>query len=225
MVLLGMVVLSINCIESPSAFVGPTFDTQLSIPVIDTTKYFVDFAQSNSVFILNPADSTYSTIFSTLPIPVDTLTNQPPRIALGEIGVKGLSTTLKNISAIDGTMNFEFTNRIPIALSFQVHFLKWDSAGTHSDTLFKIFPDSLIQAPAVDGNGFAINPRISNVAVIFTGEQINLMPQADSIFIELYFYAGNELKSVKFKKDDYIQNRTSFSARYTINKPQTENGK
>jgi hypothetical protein len=106
-----------------------------------------------------------------------------------------------------------------------VHFLKWDSAGTHSDTLFRISPDSLIQTPAVDMNGFALNPKISNIAVIFTGEQINLMPQADSIFIKLYFNVGNELKSVKFKKDDYIQNRTSFNARYTINKPQRENGK
>jgi hypothetical protein len=220
-----LVFTSFSCIESPTAFVGPTFDTQISIPVIDTTKYFIDFARSNSVFILNHADSTYSTIFSTLPIPIDTLTNQPARVALGEIGVKGLSATLKNISAIDGTMNFEFTNRIPIALSFQVHFLKWDSAATHSDTLFRISPDSLIQAPAVDINGFAINPRISNIAVIFTGEQIDLMPQADSIFIKLYFNVGNELKSVKFKKDDYIRNRTSFHARYTINKPERENGK
>jgi hypothetical protein len=77
----------------------------------------------------------------------------------------------------------------------------------------------------VDINGFAINPRISNIAVIFTGEQIDLMPQADSIFIKLYFNVGNELKSVKFKKDDYIRNRTSFHARYTINKPERENGK
>ena len=178
---------SFSCIESPSSFVGPTFDTQISIPVIDTTKYFIDFARSNSVFILNPADSTYSTIFSVLPIPIDTLSNQPDRLALGEIGVKGLSTTLKNITAIDGAMNFEFTNRIPIALSFQADFLKWDSAGTRSDTLFRISPDSLIQAPAVDLNGFALNPKISNIAVNFTGEQINLMPQADSIFIKFYF--------------------------------------
>jgi hypothetical protein len=223
--ILVMSVISFNCIESPLESVAPTFDTQISIPVIDTTQYFIDFARKNSVFVFNPADSTYSTIFSTVPIPIDTLTNRPVQVALGEFGVKGFSTTLKNISAIDGTMNFEFTNRIPITLLFQVRFLKWDSAGAHSDTLFKISPDSLIKAPAVDMNGFAINPKISNIAVIFTGEQIDMMPQADSIFIKLYFNLGNELNSVKFKRDDYIRNRNSFKARYTINKPQRENGK
>jgi hypothetical protein len=216
---------SFSCVESPSEFVGPTFDTQISIPVIDTTKYFIDFARTNSIFVFNPVDSTYSTIFSSVPNPIDTLTNQSVQAALGEFSAKGFSMTLKNISAIDGTINFEFTNRIPIALSFQVRFLKWDSAGAHSDTLFKISPDSLIKAPSVDMNGFAINPKTSNIAVILTGEQIDMMPQADSIFIKLYFYLGNELNSVKFKRDDYIRNRTSFNARYKINKPQSENGK
>jgi len=226
MLLLVMSVLSFNCIESPSEFVGPTFDTQLSIPVLDTTQYFSDFAKKTSVFKFNPADSTYSTIVQ---IPIDTITNQPEssrrQVDLGESGVKGFSTTLKNFSAIDGTMNFEFTNRIPIELSFQARFLKWDSAGAHSDTLFKISRDSLIKAPAVDMNGFAINPRITNVAVNFTGEQIDMMPQADSIFVRLYFTLGNELNSVRYKRDDYIRNRTSLTARYTINKPQGENSK
>ena len=224
MVLLLTSVISFNCIESPSKLVGPTYDTQLSIPVLDTTNYFSEFVKNESMFVLNPADSTYSTIFSIYPIDIDTITNR--KVALGEYSAKGFSTKLKNISAIDGAMNFEFTNRIPIALSFQARFLKWDSTKAHSDTLFSISPDSLIKAPAVDTTtGFAINPKISNIAVIFTGEQIDMMPQADSIFIKLYFNVGNELKSVKIKKDDYIRNRTSFHARYTINKPQRENGK
>jgi hypothetical protein len=224
MVLLLTSVISFNCIESPSKLVGPTYDTQLSIPVLDTTNYFSEFVKNESMFVLNPADSTYSTIFSLYPIDIDTITNR--KIALGEYSAKGFSTTLKNISAIDGTMNFEFTNRIPIALSFQARFLKWDSTKAHSDTLFSISRDSLIKAPAVDTTtGFAINPKISNIAVIFTGEQIDKMPQADSIFINLYFYIGNELKWVKFKKDDYIRTRSSISARFTINKPQRENGK
>jgi hypothetical protein len=222
---LGIMAALISCVKLPTEPIAPTYDTQISVPVVDTTQYFIDFARKNSVFILNPTDSTYSTIFSTGQIPIDTLTHQPVQVALGEFGAKGFSTTLKNISGIDGTMNFEFTNRIPIALSFQVRFLKWDSAGAHSDTLFKIFPDSLIKAPAVDVNGFAVNPKTTNIAVLFTGEQLDMMPQADSIYIKLYFYVGNELSSVKFKKDDYIRNRTSFNARYTINKPQGENGK
>jgi hypothetical protein len=110
-------------------------------------------------------------------------------------------------------------------MSLQLRFLKWDSAGTHSDTLLEISKDSVIKAPAVDINGFAINPRISNVAMIFTGEQIDIIPQADSIFVKLFFNLGNELKSVKFKGDDYIRNRTSLKARYTINKPQREDSK
>ncbi len=224
MLLLIVSVLSFNCIKSPLEPIGPTFDTQLSIPILDTTQYFSELVQNNSLFIFNTADSTYTTIFSTIPIPIDTSTGQPAQAALGEYGVKGFSTTLKNISAIDGTMNFEFTNRIPIALSFQARFLKWDSAGVHSDTLFIISSDSLIKAPATDVNGFAINPMISNIAVTFTGEQIDLIPQADSIFIKLFFPLENKLKLVKFRRDDYIQNRTSLSAHCTINKPQKENG-
>ncbi len=226
MLLMGMLVISINCIELPSEPVAPTFDTQVNIPVLDTTQYFSEFAKKTSVFQFDPADSTYSIIFTKGPNPIDTISNLPRQVALGESGVKGFSKTLKNISAIDGTMNFEFTNRIPIALSFQARFLKWDSTKAHSDTLFGISPDSLIKAPAVDTTtGFAINPKISNIAVILTGEQIDMMPQADSIFINLYFYIGNELKWVKFKKDDYIRTRSSISARFTINKPQRENGK
>ena len=222
MLLLVMSVLSFHCIKSPLEPVAPTFDTQLAIPIIDTTKSFIEFAPPESVFILNPVDSTYTTIFINLP---DTVTIPREKVALGEFAAKGFSTTPKNISAINGTVNFEFTNRIPITFSFQVNFLKLDSAGTRSDTLFKILPDSLIKAPAVDVNGFATNPKTSNIAVNITGEQINLMPQADSIFIKLYFYTGNELKSIKFKKDDYIRTRTSFNATYTVNKPQPEDGK
>ena len=229
MVLLVMSVISFHCIESPSKLVGPTYDTQLSIPVLDTTNYFSEFVQKDSsVFRTNPADSTsYITIFSkySLPIPIDSITHQPVQAALGEFGVKGFSTTLKDISAIDGIMNCEFTNRIPIALSFKVYFLKLDSLKVHSDTLFKVTPDSIIKAPAVDINGYAINPIKSNIPIVLTGEQIDMIPKADSIYFKIFFNLSDELKTAKFRKDDYIRNRTSFTARYTINKPQRENGK
>jgi hypothetical protein len=227
MLLLVLLVLSFNCIESPLEPIAPTFDTQLSIPVLDTTQYFNDFAQKDTVFQFNPTDSTYSTTFITEPIPIDTITNQPELseryVTLEEFAIKGLSKTIKNISAIDGTMNLEFTNRIPIALSFQMSFLKWDSAVAHSDTMVRISSDSLIKAPIVNNSGVAINPKISNISVFLTGAQIDLMPQADSVYIKLLFHLGNELNSVKIKRDDYIRIRSSFTARYTINKPQTEN--
>jgi hypothetical protein len=223
-VLIVMSVISYNCIESPTEFVSPTFDTQLSTPVLDTTQYFSNFAQKDTLFKFNATDSTYS---YPEPIPIDTTTNPPGsserQVALGAFGVKGFSMPLKNISAIDGIMNFEFTNRIPIALSFQMHFLKWNSAGAFNDTLFSISPDSLIKAPAVDMNGVAINPKTSNVAVVLTGAQIDIMAQANSAYIKLYLTIGNELNSVKFKSDDYIRIRSSLSARYTINKPKREN--
>jgi len=122
-------------------------------------------------------------------------------------------------SVIDGTMNFEFTNRIPIALKFQMSFLKWDSAGTHGDTTFRISPDTLIKAPDVDVFGVAINPRISNIAVFLTGPQVNTIAQADSVYIKIYFNTGNGQNSVKFKRDDYIHIRSSVNARCTVNKP------
>jgi hypothetical protein len=122
-------------------------------------------------------------------------------------------------SVINGTMNFEFTNRIPIALKFQMSFLKWDSAGARSDTTFRISPDTLIKAPEVDLFGIAINPRISNIAVFLTGPQVNTIAEADSVYIKLYFNTGNGQNSVKFRKDDYIRIRSSVNARCTINKP------
>ncbi len=122
-------------------------------------------------------------------------------------------------SIIDGTMNYEFTNRIPVALKFQMSFLKWDSAGARSDTTFRISPDTLIKAPEVDVFGVAINPRISNIAVFLTGPQVNLVTQADSVYMKLYFNTGNGQNSVKFRKDDYIRIRSSVNARCTINKP------
>jgi hypothetical protein len=122
-------------------------------------------------------------------------------------------------SVINGTMNFEFTNRIPIALKFQMSFLKWDSATGRSDTTFRISPDTLIKAPEVDLFGIAINPRISNIAVFLTGSQVNTIAEADSVYIKLYFNTGNGQNSVKFRKDDYIRIRSSVNARCTINKP------
>lgn len=210
MLLLVMLVLSFNCIESPSEFVGPTYDTQLSIPVLDTTNYFSDFAQKDTIFQFNTIDSTYS-----YRIPVTT----EQQVAVGEFSVKGLSMSFKKNSAIDGIMNYEFTNRIPVALSFKMRFLKWNSAEAHSDTLFGITPDSLIKAPVVDMNGVAINPMTTNIVAILTGAEVEMMAQADSVHIKLYCHAGIELNSAKFKREDYIRTRLSFSARFTINKP------
>lgn len=223
MILLVMSVLSFNCIESPTEFVGPTFDTQLSIPILDTTQYFSDIAKKDTVFKFNTSDNTLYTIFAAGPIPIDTLTNQPElseRITLEEFAVKGLSMTLKNNSVIDGTMNFEFTNGIPLVLRFQMSFLKWDSAGAHSDTLFRISPSSdSIKASDVDINGVAINPKISNIAIVLTGAQVDTMVQADSAYMKLYFNIGSVQNSVKFRRNDCVRIRSSVNARCTINKP------
>lgn len=202
--------ISFSCTESPLAPVGPTFDTQLSVPVLDTTRYFSEFAQNNPLFQYNTIDSTYSFRFPSF-------TEQ--QVDVGEFSAKGLSMSLKKNSVIDGIMNYEFTNRIPIAMSFKIRFLKWNSAEAHSDTLFGIIPDSLIKAPEVDTNGFAINPKISNITIVLTGPQVEMMAQADSLWINLYCYTGIELNSAKFRGDDYIRTRTSLSARLTINKP------
>jgi hypothetical protein len=122
-------------------------------------------------------------------------------------------------SIIDGTMNYEFTNRISVELKFQMNFLKWDSAVTHSDTLFRISPDSLVKASAVDVNGVSTNSKTTNIAVILTSAQVDMMRQADSVYIKLYFNTGSGQNSVKFKRDDYIRIRSSFIGRATINKP------
>jgi hypothetical protein len=123
-------------------------------------------------------------------------------------------------SIVYGTMNFEFTNRIPIALSFQMSFLKWDSARAHSDTTFRISPSSnFIKPSKVNSDGVAITPDTSNIAIVLTGAEVNTMAQADSVYIKFYFNAGSRPNSVKFRKDDYIRIRSSVSARCTINKP------
>ena len=122
-------------------------------------------------------------------------------------------------SIIDGTMNLEFTNRISIELKFQMNYLKWDSAVAHSDTLFRISPDSLVKASAVDVNGVSTNSKTTNIAVVLTSAQVDMMRQADSVYIQLYFNTGNGQNPVKFKKDDYIHIRSSINARCTVNKP------
>jgi hypothetical protein len=122
-------------------------------------------------------------------------------------------------SIIDGTMNIEFTNRIPIALKFYMNFLKWDSAKASSDTTFRISPDTLIKASEVDLSGNATNPTISNIAIFLTGAEVNTIAQADSVYIKFYFNAGSRANSVKFKRDDFVHIRSSVSARCTINKP------
>ncbi len=208
--LLIISVVSFDCIESPLEPIAPTYDTKLSIPVLDTINYFEEFPQKNTLFQFNTIDSTYS-------YRIPSITEQKVRI--GEFIVEGLSMSFKKNSVLDGIMNYEFTNRIPVEMSFEMHFLKWNEAQTHSDTLFAISPDSLIKAPEVDMNGLAINTKISNITVILTGTQVEMMAQADSLLIRLYCHAGIELNSAKFRREDYIRTRSSFSARFIINKP------
>jgi hypothetical protein len=221
MLFLVLLFLSFSCIESPTEFIAPTFDTQLTIPVLDTTQYFSNIAKKYPIFTFDSTDSTYSLSFTTGLIPIDSITNPSERrVTLEDFTVKGLSMKFKNNSVIDGIMNYEFTNGIPLVLKFQMSYLKWDSAEAHSDTLFKISPSSdSIQAPDVDPRGVAISPKISNIAVVLTGAQIDTMARADSVFMKLYFNIGNGLNSVKYKRDNYIRIRSSVNVRCTINKP------
>ncbi|MBN1396890.1 MAG: hypothetical protein JXA06_02555 [Bacteroidetes bacterium] len=122
-------------------------------------------------------------------------------------------------SIIDGAMNLEFTNRIPIAMKFQMSFLKWDSTRSLSDTTFRILPDTLIKASEVDMLGNATNPRISNMAIHLTGEEVNTMAESDSVCIRLFFNTGNGINPVKFRHNDFIRIRSSVNVRCTINKP------
>jgi hypothetical protein len=200
--------ISFNCIKSPLDPVGPTYDTQISVPVIDTINYFSEFAQKNILFEFDTMDNNFS---YRLPIYAQ------QKVPVGEYGVKGPAMSVKNNSVIDGIINYEFTNRIPVEMSFEVRFLKWNSAVVRSDTLFGITPDSLIKAP--DMNSGAINPMISNIPVVLTGAQVEMMAQADSILIKLYWYVGSDLKKAKFKGEDYIRTRSSASVRFTMDKP------
>jgi len=208
--LLIISVVSFDCIESPLEPVAPTYDTKLSIPVLDTTNYFEEFPQRNTLFQFNTIDNTYS-------YRIPPITGQ--EIQIGEFVVEGLSMSFKENSVIDGIMNYEFTNRIPVEMSFEIQFLKWNETETHSDTLFAIKPDSLIKAPEVDMNGLAIGTKISKITVILTGKQVEMMAQADSLRMILYCHTGIELNSAKFRREDYIRTRSSFNACYTINKP------
>ena len=122
-------------------------------------------------------------------------------------------------SIIDGAMNLEFTNRIPIAMKFQMSFLKWDSTRSLSDTTFRILPDTLINASDADVFGNATNPRISNMAIYLTGEEVNTMAESDSVCIRLFFNTGNGINPVKFRHNDFIRIRSSVNVRCTINKP------
>ncbi len=122
-------------------------------------------------------------------------------------------------SIIQGTINYEFTNRIPIAMSFRMCFLRWNATGAHNDTLFRIIPDSTIKASVVDINGVGMNPAITNLTINLSGAQIDTIMQTDSVYFKLDFNTGNGLNPVKLRSDDYIGIRASLNARYIINKP------
>ncbi len=126
--LLIISIVSFDCIESPLEPVAPTYDTQLNVPVLDTTNYFEEFPQKDLLFQFNVIDNTYS-------YRIPSVAEQ--KVAVGEFSAKGLSNSFKKNSVIDGAISYEFTNRIPVAMSFQLRFLKWNSAEAHSDTLIR----------------------------------------------------------------------------------------
>lgn len=119
-----------------------------------------------------------------------------------------------------GALNFEFTNQIPMKISFKMNFLKWNPARTRNDTLPVNIPTDTISAGDYNTTIQRTSPHISRFSIVLTKNDFDQISQADSIGVKLDIETSNGgTIPVVIRTDDYIRLRSSINARYIVNKP------
>ena len=117
-ILLGVIsILLVSCMEAPLSPVAPSLDTYMSIPVVDITRLFGDFAVKDTIRLKQNIDSTYSYITSQHAdsVGIDTIKVQPKpssqQVGVGQFTVSSFSVS-QNMSAT--SFGFPSSGSLPL---------------------------------------------------------------------------------------------------------------
>jgi hypothetical protein len=133
-----------------------------------------------------------------------------------EIGDIADSATIANI--VDGKLNLECTNRIPLRIISRMNFLKWNPERGWNDTLDVLMPADTINGAYYDTTTSTSTERISRFSINLTSYDMDQINQADSVRVLLDLETSNNgvVVPVMIKVDDYIRIRVSAIARVTV---------
>jgi hypothetical protein len=136
-----------------------------------------------------------------------------------EIGDIADSATIASI--IDGKMNLDCINHIPLKIIAKLNFLKWDEAHRQMVTLPVDIPPDTIYSAKYDTSSTRSSDNPSKFSISLTGSDMDQINQADSVNVRLDLQttdASGRIIPVKIRTSDYIQIRGSATARIIVNK-------
>lgn len=125
----------------------------------------------------------------------------------------------------EGSMNFEFINRIPLEMRFRAALLRQLTPISPVDTLLWIPTDNvprIVQPAKVDSNGIATDSVKSSFSITMTGAEMQKLQDADSISIRFDIQTSSYnsgYNPVHIQQDDFIRIRASANATFILNKP------
>jgi hypothetical protein len=126
------------------------------------------------------------------------------------------SATIANI--VDGKLNLECTNRIPLRIISRMNFLKWNPNRARNDTLPVFIPADTIGGAYYDTTTSTSTERVSRFSINLTSDDMDQINQADSVRVRLDLETSNSgiVVPVLIRVDDYIRIRASAIARVIV---------
>jgi len=179
--------------------------------------------------LLNPPDvfasSTLYTIADTSKVYPSLAVDIPLRLSIANGSF--VSTEAERIDLDDdvsnslkqATANVEVTNGIPLQYGARISMLGTIPGTSVRDTLVRIVPTAIIQAASVDAAGFTTGPRVTNLSVSLTAQDIQRLSSVDTVQVRLTSLSTTNAATVRFRTTDKIRARASTRIVYTINRP------
>lgn len=129
---------------------------------------------------------------------------------------KGFVTSVKK-----GTMYLQFTNGLPVQLTFHGALLGKLTPTSPRDTLLRIptTGPQIIQAATVNADGTVKDPTISTVTISLVGNDIDMFNFSDAMWMRFDVVTTPGPKTVKIRQQDFIKIRASANMVYQVNKP------
>jgi hypothetical protein len=125
-------------------------------------------------------------------------------------------------SVINGTLSLTFTNGIPIQMTSNIGFLKWDDSTRQSQTVKSFGPLGPIAAAHTGDDSSAVDSVDSNIRIGLSGDDLRMINNADSVYIQLYMNTRNGTTNggmIKLRSTDAVMVRASTIVRFIVNKP------
>lgn len=125
-------------------------------------------------------------------------------------------------SVINGTLSLTFTNGIPIQMTSNIGFLKWNDSTKQSQLIKSFNMLGPIAAAHTGADSSAVDSVDSNIRIGLSGDDLRKINNADSVYIQLFMNTRSGTTNggmVKIRSTDAVMVRASTIVRFTVNKP------